>query len=75
MSVVNYEVEHLCVCVCVCVYMCVCMHARRCIKGIAGVGLFAVGSEEKKTKASVTVRRTRRILSVLQEKIHPKVTD
>lgn len=55
--------------------MCVCMHARRCIKGIAGVGLFAVGSEEKKTKASVTVRRTRRILSVRQEKIHPKVTD
>ena len=75
MSVVNYEVEHLCVCVYVCVCMCVRAHARRCIKGIAGVGLFTVGSEEKETKASVTVRRTRRILPVCQEEIHPQVID
>lgn len=38
---VNYEAEHLCVC------MCVRVCARRCIKDIAGVGLFGVGSEEK----------------------------
>ena len=64
---VNYEAEHLCVC------MCVRACARRCIKDIAGMGLFGVGSEEKETKASATVRRTR-ILPVCQEKIHPKVT-
>lgn len=55
--------------------MCMCVRAcaRRCIKDIAGMGLFGVGSEEKETKASATVRRTR-ILPVCQEKIHPKVT-
>ena len=72
----------MCVCVCVCVCMHVCVHVCVCVyahvqvlKGIAGVGLFAVVSEEKETKASVTVRRTRRILPVCQEKILPKVTD
>ena len=55
--------------------MCVCVRAcaHRCIKDIAVMGLFGVGSEEKETKASATVRRTR-ILPVCQEKIHPKVT-
>ena len=57
----------MCVCVCVCVHV--------CVKGTEGLGLLAVGSEERKTKVSITVRRTRRILPACQEKIHPEVTD